>query len=157
MNRMLKVAVAVMLFAISASAAPHKLTAVPRALGRTAANMVTFKDKTAALEQWASLGITVADGLVSEHALKSAPANTIEVNPIFGSHPTTATYLAINIPFGMLSATMTQLAHEDFDHNGGVKRTVWPSVIQIGAHTAGIAWSEHQLHQECSRAGIQCR
>jgi hypothetical protein len=58
---MKKLLAIVLLCAAPAGAAPRWLTAVPRAVGRTYGNMVTFRHPALALEQWASIGAVAFD------------------------------------------------------------------------------------------------
>lgn len=47
--------------AFSSQAAPRWLTAAPRTIGRAYGNMLTFKNKPLAVEQWATLGVMIFD------------------------------------------------------------------------------------------------
>ena len=135
----------------SSYAANRKLTAMPRAVGRTTKNMVTFRSPWIAAAQWGSLGAAVADGIVSAHVLATLPSS-YEANPLFGKHPSIGKYLAITIPAGMFSATVTQYGHET---NEGW-RSGLPFLITGTVHGAAIAWNEHLLRQ-CEQIGITCR
>lgn len=147
---------AILLCAIpSAAAQRSKISGAAHTVGRTARNMVTFRDKTAGVEEWLTLAAAIGDAAVSEHALKTL-TGAREANPIFGSHPGIGTYLALEIPVGMYSATVTQYAHEQYDRTGKSYRSMLPLAVNGGIHTFGMFWAEHELRQ-CHQAGIQCQ
>lgn len=134
----------------------HKLTAVPRLFGRTAKNMVTFKDKQAAFEEWGSVGIALTDGLVSHNVISRVP-DAQEADPLYGRRPSLARYVSITLTSGMVEAALTQYGHETWDNGGSRWVQHSPFAISAGAHIFGIAESEHTLHAICSRAGIVCQ
>lgn len=148
---------AVLLTALTAQAAPHKkLMAVPRLTARTGKNMVLFKDKAAAAEEWGNMLVTVADFVISENTLKRLPGS-YEANPIFGKHPSIWNYLAVGIPIGGYGSVVTQNIHEVNDGTKYHYQTYLPVAIAAGMHTAGIVLAEHEIHSVCSQAGITCR
>lgn len=118
--------------------------------------MVLFRDKAAAIEEWANLAASIGDGVVSEHVLETVPGS-YEANPLFGKHPTAAKYLGITIPIGFYSAVVTQYGHERLDGTRKSWQTVLPLGITGGIHTFGMFWNEHELRVTCARAGITCK
>lgn len=69
-----------LLVAIPAQAAPRWLTATPRAVGRSAANMVTFKHPWVAAQQWLQVGALIFDEKSTYDAMRRCPF-CVESNP----------------------------------------------------------------------------
>jgi hypothetical protein len=73
----------------SAHAGPKRvLTAIPRAVGRSNKNMLTFHRKWVALEQWGQVAAILFDEASTQYALHKRPT-LVETNPlaIGGRHP----------------------------------------------------------------------
>jgi hypothetical protein len=87
----------------------HSLMFVPRAMQRTALNMVTFRNRELAIQQWVDIAATFAD---AESTRRSIDRGSTESNPFLGTRPsaprTYITLLAVGFSYG----TMTQVIHE---------------------------------------------
>lgn len=135
------------------------LTAVPRGVGRTARNMVTFRDKQATGEEWVCLLAALADGIVSYNIERRTPLGAgAEANPILGSHPSLGRYVGTQVVLGMFEAGMTQYTHEMLDRpdSGNHWLQHLPAIVSVSVHGAAIALSEHAMRVECTQAGIVC-
>lgn len=75
-----------MLIPASTMAGPKRiLTAVPRAVGRSYANMVTFRRPYLAAEQWAVLGAVIFDQKTTLDQFHHCPT-CVETNPLSPAH-----------------------------------------------------------------------
>jgi hypothetical protein len=87
----------------------HSLMVVPRAMQRTALNMVTFRNRELAIQQWLDIAVTFAD---AETTRRSIDRGSTESNPFLGTRPsaprTYITLLAVGFSYG----TMTQVIHD---------------------------------------------
>src|SRR5262252_6309136 len=70
-------------FALSPKA-KHSLLFVPRAMQRTALNMVTFRNRNLAIQQWIDIAATFAD---AETTRESINRGSTEFNPFLGRRP----------------------------------------------------------------------
>src|SRR5262249_15142344 len=87
----------------------HTLMFVPRAMQRTALNMVTFRNRNLAIEQWIDIAATLAD---AETTRESINRGSTEFNPFLGRRPSGArTYITL-LTVGFTYGTMTQVIHE---------------------------------------------
>jgi hypothetical protein len=103
-------------FAANAAGRPtnlkHVLTAVPRAVGRSAENMVTFKDRNLALHQWLLFAALMANA-GSEVNLYSRCQNCHELNTIiYGLHPSAGRLIGEEFIGAMFFATIQQESWE---------------------------------------------
>lgn len=133
----------------------RKVTAIPRALGRTARNMVTFRDKQAAIEEWGNVGVGVAD-VVTTHNLLQQSASASEANPLFGKRPSLGFLLSFTLATAWTEAGLTQYSHEHYDQQSHWV-TFTPIVFYATAHVTAIAISESNFYQACRQAHIVCQ
>lgn len=97
---------------LPASAKPGRAaTAIPRALGRTAKNMVTFKDRSAAVDEWATLGAFMLEGQFASRAIADNP-HTREIYPLFPGRPRGATVNLSMLATAFLYDGLEQYGHE---------------------------------------------
>jgi hypothetical protein len=89
--------------------AKHSLLFVPRAMQRTALNMVTFRNRELAIQQWVDIAATFAD---AETTRESINRGSTEFNPFLGRRPSgPRTYITL-LTVGFTYGTMTQVIHE---------------------------------------------
>jgi hypothetical protein len=87
----------------------HSLMFVPRAMQRTALNMVTFRNRELAIQQWVDIAATFAD---AETTRRSIDRGSTESNPFLGSRPGAARIYITLLTVGFSYATMTQVIHD---------------------------------------------
>ena len=85
------------------------LMVVPRAMQRTAVNMVTFRDRQTALMQWVDIAATFAD---AETTRRSINRGSTEYNPFLGRTPGGFRTYATLLTVGFGYATMTQVIQD---------------------------------------------
>ena len=85
------------------------LMVVPRAMERTAVNMVTFRNRELAIQQWVDIAATFAD---AETTRRSIDRGSSEFNPFLGRRPSAARTYATLLTVGFTYGTMTQIIHE---------------------------------------------
>lgn len=85
------------------------LMAVPKAMGRTAVNMVTFRNRESAIMQWMDMAAAIAD---AETTRRSINRGSTEYNPLLGRSPSTARTYATLLTIGFGYATMTQVIQD---------------------------------------------
>ena len=90
------------------------VTAIPRAMGRTAKNMVTFRDPMAALEEWGTCAAVAVDVAESIHVLKLDPT-AIETSPLMPKRPTSLEWSIYGFVGCLGEASYTQWGHEYLD------------------------------------------
>src|SRR5487761_343543 len=102
-----------MLIGANVQAGPkHFLAAVPRAVGRTAENMATFKDRSLAFHQWVLVAAIMANA-GSEVNLFSRCQNCHELNSvIYGLHPSAGRQIGEELIGSMFYSTIQQAARE---------------------------------------------
>jgi hypothetical protein len=135
-----------LLAAVPLHAAPRWLTAVPRAFGRTAVNMVTFRHPAAALEEWAIFGAVAADAYTTSSALSRCPS-CHETSPLLGTHPSNARLAITATGLAFSEATTTQYSNE-LTWEGGSR---WWKVFPVAT---AIAWSANHAAAAASNAAI---
>lgn len=87
----------------------HSLMFVPRAMQRTAVNMITFRNRELAIQQWVDIAATFAD---AESTRRSIDRGSTESNPFLGSRPSAPrTYITL-LTVGFSYGTMTQVIHD---------------------------------------------
>ncbi len=85
------------------------LLVVPKAMGRTAVNMVTFRDRESAIMQWMDIAAVIAD---AETTRRSINRGSTEYNPLLGRRPSAARTYATLLTVGFGYATMTQVIQD---------------------------------------------
>jgi hypothetical protein len=85
------------------------LLVVPKAMGRTAVNMVTFRNRNLAIMQWMDIAATIAD---AETTRRSINRGSTEYNPLLGRHPSAFRTYATLLTVGFSYATMTQVIQD---------------------------------------------
>jgi hypothetical protein len=85
------------------------LLVVPKAMGRTAVNMVTFRNRNLAIMQWMDIAATLAD---AETTRRSINRGSTEYNPFLGRHPSAFRTYATLLTVGFSYATMTQVIQD---------------------------------------------
>jgi hypothetical protein len=109
-RRILSVLLLVMFAALPAKADLKKvLLVVPKAMGRTAVNMVTFRNRETALMQWVGIAAAVAD---AETTRRSISRGSTEYNPFLGRRPSAARTYTTLLTVGFGYATMTQVIQD---------------------------------------------
>lgn len=107
---MLTLVLLLALSAIPARADAKKvLLVVPKAIRRTALNMVTFRNKESAILQWAAVAAAFAD---AETTRRSMARGAIEYNPVLGRRPSGPRAYATLLGIGFGYATMTQVVQD---------------------------------------------
>jgi hypothetical protein len=106
-----------MLIGTSAQAGPKHvrriMTAVPRAFGRTAENMVTFKDPRLALNQWILVAAVMTDAKTSLDVEHRCPVLCRERDSLlYGAHPTGLRIFGLLSTAGLYYSTINQAAWE---------------------------------------------
>lgn len=142
--RKIVMALAGLFLALTAHAGPkkikHVLTAAPRAVGRTAENMVTFKDRNLALHQWILVAAIMANA-GSDVDLYNRCQNCHELDSaFFGLHPSTGRLIGEELVGAMLFSTVQQAAWE---FSSGERASEWrvlgrwvPTVFPVLAYSA---------------------
>ena len=87
----------------------RSLLYVPRAMQRTALNMVTFRNRELAIQQWVDIAATFAD---AETTRRSIDRGSTEYNPFLGSRPSGPRAYVTLLGIGFTYGTMTQIIHE---------------------------------------------
>jgi hypothetical protein len=82
---------------------------VPKAMVRTAVNMVTFRKRESAISQWIDVAAALAD---AETTRRSLGRGSIEDNPLLGRRPSGPRAYASLLGMGFGYATMTQVIQE---------------------------------------------
>ena len=87
----------------------QSLMFVPRAMQRTALNMITFRNRELAIQQWIDIAATFAD---AESTRRSINRGSTESNPFLGRRPgAPRTYITL-LTVGFSYGTMTQVIHD---------------------------------------------
>jgi hypothetical protein len=109
-RRILSVLLLLMFAALPARADAKKvLLVIPKAIGRTAVNMVTFRNRETALMQWVDLAAAFAD---AETTRRSINRGSTEYNPFLGRRPSAARTYTTLLTVGFGYATMTQVIQD---------------------------------------------
>ena len=90
----------------------HILTAAPRAVGRTAENMVTFKDRGLALNQWILMAAVLIDAKTSLELTRRCPVACENYASVWGTHPSAARVYGMLGVTGIYYSTLNQVAWE---------------------------------------------
>jgi hypothetical protein len=85
------------------------LWVVPKAMQRTAINMVTFQNRETAVLQWLTLAGAFAD---AETTRRSINRGSVEYNPFLGRRPSAARTYTTLLTVGFGYATMTQVIQD---------------------------------------------
>lgn len=85
------------------------LMIVPRAMQRTALNMVTFRNRELAIQQWVDIAATFAD---AETTRRSINRGSTEDNPFLGRSPSAARTYVTLLTVGFTYATLTQVVQD---------------------------------------------
>jgi hypothetical protein len=103
---------------------------VPKAMGRTAVNMVTFRNRETALMQWVDIAASLADAETSRRSINRGSA---EYNPLLGRHPSGPRTYATLLTNGFAYATLSQVIQD------GVEKprpfTLGITAMAVGAHS----------------------
>lgn len=150
-----------LLCAAAPASAKHFWANAAHLAGRTGKNMVTFHDKQAATEEWVNLLGPIADGIISEHALKVLGPNGAEsASFLYGTHPSTFRYQIILAPEGFFDAMVTQDFHEAYDGAGGRHGKHWltltPTAVTLPWSIYGISATESAIRRACRAATLYC-
>ena len=82
---------------------------IPKAMGRTAVNMVTFRNRESGVMQWMDIAAALAD---AETTRRSINRGSMEYNPFLGRTPSgPRTYFTL-LTVGFGYATMTQVIQD---------------------------------------------
>lgn len=127
----------------TAQAGPKRaLSAIPRAVGRTAGNMVTFRDRSLALHQWLLVGAALANAGSSIDLYHRCPSCSERDTFFYGSRPSAARLVGLELMGGMAYSTIQQAAWES-SYNEGRSRE-WRILVRwvpTIAPVAGYAWA----------------
>jgi hypothetical protein len=85
------------------------LMVVPKAMQRTALNMVTFRNRELAIQQWVDIAATFAD---AETTRRSINRGSTEDNPFLGRSPSAARTYVTLLTVGFTYATLTQVVQD---------------------------------------------
>jgi hypothetical protein len=85
------------------------LLIVPRAMHRTAVNMITFRDRETAALQWLDIAATLADAETTRRAISRG---STERNPFLGRRPSGPHIYGLLLTVGFGYATMTQVIQD---------------------------------------------
>lgn len=85
------------------------LLVVPKAMGRTALNMATFRNRESAIMQWVDMAAAIAD---AETTRRSINRGSTEYNPFLGRRPSAPRTYATLLTIGFGYATMTQVIQD---------------------------------------------
>jgi DMSO/TMAO reductase YedYZ heme-binding membrane subunit len=109
-RRILSILLVLMFAALPAKAdLKNVLLVVPKAMGRTAVNMVTFRHRETALMQWVGIAAALAD---AETTRRSINRGSTEYNPFLGRRPSAGRTYATLLTVGFGYATMTQVIQD---------------------------------------------
>ena len=105
--------------ALNASADSHHIahivTAAPRAVGRTVENMMTFKDRGLAINQWILMSAVLFDAKTSLDLTRRCPTPCENYGFVWGTHPSAArVYGTLGIT-GIYYSTINQVSWEISD------------------------------------------
>jgi hypothetical protein len=85
------------------------LMVVPKAMQRTAMNMVTFRNRQTAIMQWVDIAATLAD---AETTRRSTARGSTEYNPFLGRQPSGPRTYTMLLTMGFTYATITQVIQD---------------------------------------------
>lgn len=92
----------------------RRITAVPRVVGRTARNMVTFHDRLAAVQEWAIFAADTADLFTTVRLLDRFPT-TYETHWLMPRRPTHLHFALQGLGQALLESSFEQYSHELLD------------------------------------------
>jgi hypothetical protein len=95
------------------------VTSIPRLMGRTVKNMVTFHDKASAFAEWGIVAAAFADSRTTQTALARCPG-CVETNFLYGSHPNVPRIYLTSMTLGLLEASVSQFTYEQVGHQYGL-------------------------------------
>lgn len=104
-----------LLVAVTANAHPDLkriATAAPRAVGRTAENMVTLKDRRLALNQWILMAAVMADAKTSLDLTRRCILPCENYSFVWGAHPPAAKVYGLLGLTGFYYSTINQVSWE---------------------------------------------
>jgi hypothetical protein len=114
--RKLVMATPMLFLAVAVHAGPKHIryiaTAAPRAVGRTVENMVTFKDRGLALNQWILMGAVLFDAKTSLDLTRRCPEPCENYGSVWGAHPSAARVYGMLGLTGIYYSTLNQVAWE---------------------------------------------
>lgn len=100
-------------YPLAVHAGPKRtLSAFPRAVGRTAANMVTFRDRNLAWHQWALFAGALANTGSSIDLYHRCPNCTERDMFFYGSRPSASRLVVFELLGGMAYSTIQQVSWE---------------------------------------------
>jgi hypothetical protein len=142
---MRKSMLAVVFFCIAgtARAGPMRaLSAIPRAVGRTAGNMVTFRDRSLAFHQWLLVGASLVNAESSIDLYRRCPSCSERDTFFYGSRPSVARLIGLELMGGMAYSTIQQAAwessyNEQRSHEWRILVRWAPTIAPV----AGYAWA----------------
>lgn len=119
----------------------HVLTAVPRAVARTADNMVTFKDRNLAFHQWALIGGALAGAGSSVNLYHRCPTCTELDTFFYGQHPSAGRVFSLEL-LGAMTFSTIQQAFWESSRNEEHSRTLqtFERWTPTAAPIIGYAW-----------------
>ncbi len=88
------------------------LSAFPRAVGRTAGNMFTFRNRNLALHQWALFAGALANAGSSVDLYRRCPTCTERDTFFYGSRPSASRLIGFELLGGMAYSTIQQVSWE---------------------------------------------
>jgi hypothetical protein len=89
--------------------------------------MVTFRDRFAAIEQWAQVGMILFDARTTQDALARC-SGCYEANPLFSRHPGALRLYGEGTFLAFQEMVFTQYTHEEID---GISSPAW-NLVPVG-------------------------
>jgi hypothetical protein len=140
---LLLVCVLAFAYPLAAHAGPKRtLSAFPRAVGRTAANMVTFRDRNLAWHQWALFAGALANAGSSIDLYHRCPTCTERDMFFYGSRPSAGRLIGFELLGGMAYSTIQQVSWES--SYSKEQPPEWRAVLRwvpTAAPLVGYAWA----------------
>ncbi len=135
------------------------LTAYPRAVARTAWNMLTFKSKQAAIEQWVVLGAVLYDIRSTDQRLRACARCTEATSWFYGVRPGTRRLYAQGSAVAFTYGAMIQLGHEQDAGGPRIVNRIAPAgfAAAVAAGHTMAARDNLALHRSCQAAQLSCR
>jgi hypothetical protein len=127
---------------LSVHAGPKRsLSAFPRAVGRTAENMVTFRDRSLAFHEWLLIGAALASTGSSIDLYHRCPACTERDTLFYSSRPAAGRLVGLELLGGMGYSTIQQVSWESsYNENHSREWRFFERWTPTIAPVLGYAW-----------------
>ncbi len=115
------------------------LMAVPRAAGRTAVNMITFRNRESAILQWTDMAAALAD---AETTRRSLSRGSNEFNPFLGRRPSGPrvyfTLLGVGFGYGTMTQVVTEKVEKPRPFQWGITSVAVLSHSYVAYHNTTV-------------------